>query len=88
MSLSLPPPTHPLRDLFDVKDLASFGTPEGLAECPTFKEARLVACNVLIADKAISSVNAILLGADGCIGLWSFSSNHPPYLLWNFGKPL
>lgn len=79
MSLLLPGARSPLRDLFEVTDLAE------PCKLPSFALALRSARKAIEGDKAIAGVNAIAIKADGDIVLFHVGKRGAHRTLWTFG---
>jgi hypothetical protein len=82
----LPPPAHPIRELFEVADLVPFGQrrPEKLP--PVRWELRRNAMRFLEANPAARRVVGFVLCADDSVRLASVGRRGGIKLLWNFGR--
>lgn len=90
MSLSLPLPGHPARELIDIQALAEAvgdGSPKNFAKFPTLPEATRKARDYLAAEKAARAVHTIVLRADGTLKLMRFGPRGGRSVVWNFGDP-
>jgi hypothetical protein len=85
MSLLLPASDSPLRELFDVRDLANLDNAEGRASIATFRQALDGGREFLAGYMGAKSVNSICLRADG--ELWLIEVTRKTWRRkWNFGK--
>lgn len=78
MALALPASTSPLRDLFDVADLAA-------KRFVTLRQAVHTARSMFAADAAVKAVNFIVLTADGTVKLIAIGPKGGRRTLWIFG---
>lgn len=84
MSLRLPSPSSPLREMFDVADVVPFGMPGGMMKAPTFTECRIGAAKFFAGEPAASAVNSICLRASGALELVQFGPRGGVRTLWRF----
>lgn len=90
MSLSLPLPGHPARELIDVPALAQMcgdGSPKNFAKFPTLPEATRLAREFLAKETAARAAHYIVLRADGTLKLMRFGPRGGRSVVWNFGSP-
>lgn len=81
MSLRLPPPTHRLREAFEVTDLVNWRA------LPGFRAALHSGKQFLQAETSARSVNFLTLRADGRV--WLVEVTRRTWRrLWDFGNPL
>ena len=80
--LNLPAANSPIRDLFDVNDLATMHR----QDVPFLASVTAAHCETMKADKAIKSVNFIALSiTDGNVYLFNIGRRGGVRKLWNFG---
>lgn len=82
MSLVLPLQGTEVRAMFEVQDLADY------KKLPTFPDAKRSAIAYMKSDRAVSSVNSLVLRASGEIWLIQVGPRGGWKMLWNFGNPL
>jgi hypothetical protein len=84
MSLSLPFFDSPVRELFDLQQLAALGA-NGFRDVPTFREALRAGRATLAAERAAKAVHLLALRADG--ELWLIKVTPGGWSrAWNFGR--
>lgn len=81
MSLLLPPPGSPLRELFDIPTLVCWNS------LPTFPEAKRSA-RWVFEDRAVADVFSCCIRANGNVELVRFGPKGGHKTLWNFGSPV
>jgi len=84
--LSLPTSDSPLRELFDVAELAAMAAPGNRQNMPTFRDVRLKAPSFFASEPAARSFHAIVVRADGQLWLVRFGRKGGWKRLWNFGQ--
>jgi hypothetical protein len=88
MSLRLPLSSSPVRELFDVADLATLGNFEGLRKLPTLRQALHAGREFLAANKAARSLHSIVLRGNGDVALIYVGPRGGWREVWNFGNPI
>jgi len=81
MSLLLPPQGSPVRDLFEVSDLADY------MKLPTFRQALTNARAYMRAQRGARAVNTLCMRANGDIELLRVT-RRAFLTLFNFGNPI
>lgn len=84
--LSLPLASSPLRQLFDVADLAALASPSNRAQLPTFRQTVQSAKSFFAGEHAAKSLNAVTLRANGELWLVEVKRSGTWRKLWNFGQ--
>lgn len=85
MSLRLPPKTSPIRELFDVAQLADIASPANRSRLPSFPQARQAAREFIEKERGVKSINSICLKACGDLELVTFTrTSHKT--VFNFGR--
>jgi hypothetical protein len=82
MSLKLPASNSPIRELFDIADLADWH------KLPTFGQAWRGAKAFLQAEPAARAVHSIVIRATGEIWLIRVGKRGGWNRIWNFGNPI
>ena len=85
MSLKLPASSSPLRELFDIADLAALADIQARTKLPTLQQAKMTARNVFATDNAVKQVNMLVIRANGELHLMKFGPKGGTKKLWNFG---
>ena len=85
MSLKLPASSSPLRELFDVADLAALADVKNRLKLPNLQQAKFTARNIFSSDNAIRQVNMLVIRANGELHLMKFGPKGGTKKLWNFG---
>ena len=80
MSLSLPLPSSPLRELFEVQDLVDY------RNLPTFREGLAGCRRYMASDANALSAHSIVMRADGEFWLIRVGRRGGWKRLWNFGR--
>lgn len=83
MPLKLPATSSPLRELFDLADLANV---EALFKLPTLRQAVAKAGVMFSADRSVRQINMLVIRADGSLHLMQFGPRGGKRTLWDFGK--
>ena len=78
MALALPLSISPIRDLFDIRDLAD--------QCWITLPAAKFAASKMFADGSVSSVHCLVLRACGDVELIRFGPKGGRKTVWNFGR--
>jgi len=86
MSLALPTSSSPLRQLFDVADLAALASPSNRAQLSTFRGTVQSAKSFFAGEPAAKSLNAVTLRANGELWLVEVKRSGAWRKLWNFGQ--
>lgn len=86
MSLVLPAADSPLRELFDLNELAKLGAVSELIKLPSHLSAKRSAARTFASDRAVRKVNVLVLRANGELWLEQFGPLGGWACLWNFGK--
>lgn len=86
MSLALPTSSSPLRQLFDVADLAALASPSNRAQLPTFRQTVQSAKSFFAVETSAKSLNAVTLRANGELWLVEVKRSGAWRKLWNFGQ--
>lgn len=86
MSLKLPVSSSPLRELFDVADLAALADIQVRMKLPNLQQAKMSARNTFANDNAAKQVNMLVVRANGELHLTAFGPRGGVKRLWNFGK--
>lgn len=84
--LSLPLSSSPLRQLFDVADLAALASPSNRAQLSTFRQTVQSAKEFFAGETSAKSLNAVTLRADGELWLVEVKRSGAWRKLWNFGQ--
>ena len=82
----LPSKNSPIREMFDMTQLAQVGNRELVI---TLQEAKQMARRVLLNPEnqtKIAGVSYIVVLADGTAALYTFRVDMPPAKVWEFGK--
>lgn len=88
MSLRLPPVGSPVRELFDMEQLAEAGMPGGRFKLPTLNEARRSGVKMIAeSNGAIKAAHFLCHMADGAIFLVRIGAKGNAGGAWNFGNP-
>lgn len=94
MSLKLPAANSPVRDLFDMADLAERAAPAVRGQLPTLAQARSQARKAFEYDRAnqprvewrLRAVTYFVLRANGDLHLITFGPKGGFRIRWNFGQ--
>ena len=86
MSLSLPPSSSPIRQLFEVSDLAKLASVEERAKLPTHPQAVLAARRVFESETAAKAVHILVHRSTGELWLERFGPRGGWTRVWNFGS--
>lgn len=86
MSLKLPAIDSPLRELFDVADLAKLHDPQERLKLATLRSAIVGARRTFEADPAVRAVHYIVIQWDASLELIRFGPKGGKKTLWKFGK--
>ena len=86
MSLKIPASSSPLRELFDVADLAALADIQVRVKLPTLPQAKMSARNTFANDSALRQVNMLVIRANGELHLTALGPRGGVKRLWNFGK--
>lgn len=85
MSLKLPTQDSPVRDLFDIRDLAAFGHPDNRTKVGSFQDTLRQARAALVADPQVVAIHQFVFRADG--DLWLVKVTRRSWSkVWNFGQ--
>ncbi len=86
MSLRLPSSDSPIRERFDLSQLAELGSSsEKLRQLPTFRDAIRSGQEYLAKESAVKSVDYLTLRANGSVALVEVRRSTQKEV-WNFGK--
>ena len=86
MSLALPLATSPLRQLFDVADLAEMASPANRSKLPNFRQSLNSAKDFFAVETSAKALNAVTLRANGELWLVEVKRSGAWRKLWNFGQ--
>lgn len=86
MSLALPTSSSPLRQLFDVADLAEMASPANRSKLPTFRQTVQSAKSFFAGETSAKAVNAVTFRANGELWLVEVKRSGAWRKLWNFGQ--
>lgn len=73
MSLKLPTQDSPVRDLFDIRDLAAFGHPDNRTKAGSFQDTLRQARAALVADPQMVAIHQFVFRAPTATCGWSRS---------------
>ena len=85
MSLKLPASSSPLRELFDLADLAALTDVKNRMKLPNLQKAKFSARQMFSSDDAIRQVHMLVIRANGELHLMKFGPKGGTKKLWNFG---
>lgn len=84
--LSLPLASSPLRQLFDVADLAEMAAPKNRHQLPTFRQTVESAKSFFAGEPSAKSLAAVTLRANGELWLVEVKRSGAWRRRWNFGQ--
>ena len=84
--LSLPLSSSPLRQLFDVADLAAMAAPQNRERLTSFRQVLQSAKSFFAGETSAKAVNYVTLRANGELWLVEVKRSGAWRKLWNFGQ--
>lgn len=85
MSLKLPSQDSPIRELFDIRDLAAFGHPTNRTTAVTFRDTLTASRQWLATNPEARAVHQFVYRANG--DLWLVKITRRSWgRVWNFGQ--